>query len=263
MQSFINDLKALFGFQNKYLVYNILSRNLKLKYRKSYLGFLWTVLVPGANALVYYFVFNQVMRVRLENHFLFLIAGILPWNFFSGSLSQGMESILQNHSLLNKVPLSPHIFTFSDILSSFINYSFSIPILLFIQFFMIGFHPISILYFLILSILLFIQSYSIGLILAYTFVFLRDLRHLISIAIQIWFYLTPIVYQPNMLPDQFRFVTYVNPVAMIFQQIHEVFVFQKDPDITSLGIAMLWTLGIASITYFVFKKYNQTIVENI
>ena len=259
----VSDLKMLFGFNNKYLIFNILSRNLKLKYRRSYLGFLWTVLVPGANAIVYYFVFHQVMRIQIPNHLLFLLAGILPWTFFSNSLIQCMESILQSHSLLNKVPLPPHIFPLSDVLTAFINYLFSLPVLIIIQISMIGFQPLGVLWLLVLSLLLFMQAYGLGLILAYTFVFLRDLRHLMGIVIQIWFYLTPIVYMQSMVPEKLKFIAYVNPVALIFNEIHETFVFIGFINFENLLYASIWSIGIALIAFYFFKKYNRTIVESI
>ncbi len=259
----INDLKYLFGFQNKFLIYNILSRNLKLKYRKSYLGFLWTVLVPGANAAVYYFVFNQVMRVHIQNHILFLLSGLLPWTFFSGALLSCMEAILQNHNLLNKVPLSPHIFPLSEVLTAFINFLFSLPVLITFQIFMIGIQPFAILYLFFLSLLLFLQAFSIGLILSYVFVFFRDLRHMMGIIIQIWFYMTPIVYTQDMIPEKFKFVLLLNPVALIFDEIHQSFVFKQGPNLHHLLYASLWTSAIAIVTFYFFKKYNRTIVENV
>lgn len=263
MKSILDDLKTLFGFKNKYLIYNILSRNLKLKYRRSYLGFLWTVLVPGANALVYYYVFNQVMRIQIPNHLLFLLSGILPWTFFSGSLTQCMESVLQNHSLLNKVPLPPHIFPLSEVVTGFVNYLFSIPVLILIQILMIGFQPIGILDLFLLSLLLFIQAYGLGLILSYVFVFLRDLRHLISILIQIWFYITPIVYSREMIPEKFKSLVLANPVALIFDQIHNTFVSKGSLNLHDLLYSTIWTAGIAVLAFYFFKKFNRTIVENI
>ena len=259
----INELKYFFGFQNKFLVYNILSRNLKLKYRKSYLGFLWTILVPGANAAVYFFVFNQVMRVRIPNHILFLLSGLLPWIFFSGALISCMESILQNHNLLNKVPLSPHIFPLSEVLTGYINFLFSIPVLVAFQIFMIGIQPFSILYLIALSLLLFLQAFSVGLILSYLFVFFRDLRHMMGIIIQIWFYMTPIVYTQDMIPERFKFVLLLNPVAMIFDEIHQTFVFKNAPNLHNLSTGIIWTAGIAIVTFYFFKKYNKTIVESV
>ncbi len=263
MKSLIVDLKVLFGFKNKYLIYNILSRNLKLKYRRSYLGFLWTVLVPGANALVYFYVFNQVMKIQIPNHLLFLLSGILPWTFFSCSVMQCMESVLLNHNLLNKVPLPPHIFPLSEVITAFVNYLFSIPVLILIQIYMIGFQPLGVLNLILLSTLLFIQAYGIGLILSYVFVFLRDLRHLIGIVIQIWFYITPIVYTRDMIPEKFNFIIMANPVALVFEQIHTTFVLKGELNLHSFLYSALWTLGIAILAFSFFKKFNNTIVENI
>jgi lipopolysaccharide transport system permease protein len=263
MTSFVEDIKALIGLKNKFLLYNILSRNLKLKYRKSYLGFFWTILVPGANALVYYYVFNKVMKQQIPNHLLFLISGILPWTFFSLSVMHCMESILQNHNLLNKVPLPPHIFPLSEVLTAFVNFLLSLPVLLVIQFMMIGFYPIGFINLLLLSLLLFIQAYGLGLMLAYGFVFLRDLRHLVGIIMQLWFYITPIVYSRDMIPEKFNFVVYMNPVALIFDQIHSSFVFKQSLSLVELCYSVLWSAGIAVAAYLTYRKFNGTIVESV
>ena len=260
---FVSDIKLLFGYHHKFLIYNILSRNLKLKYRKSYLGFLWTVLVPGANALVYYFVFHAVMHVQIPNHLLFLFSGMLPWVFYQSSIVQAMESLLANHRLLNKVPIPPHIFPLGDVLTSYLNFLLSLPVLILIQFLMIGFHPLSILILLFFSTLLLLQVYCVGLILSYIFIFMRDIRHIISIVLQIWFYLTPIVYTVEMIPEKYKFILYLNPVAFIFNAIHLSFAFNQSIPADQLLYAVLWTLAIFVLAYVLFRKFNHKIIELI
>jgi ABC-type polysaccharide/polyol phosphate export permease len=259
----MNNIKIMLGYHHKFLIFSILSRNLKLKYRKSYLGLLWTILIPAANALVYYFVFNKIMKVEIPNHLLFLLAGLVPWTFYSSSLNLCMESIMQNYSILSKVPIPPHVFPFSEVLTIYLNFLFSIPVLIVVQTAMVGFSFSGLIIYLLLSLILLTQAYCLGLILAYAFVFLRDLRHFLAIIIQIWFYITPIIYSPDMIPPKFSFLMYINPVAFIFDGIHKAFVFNQNINLTGVAVSLAWTLCLFLIAFSLFVKHNRRIVEHI
>lgn len=256
-------LRDFLCLNKKFLIYNLVVRNLKLRYRKSYVGVFWTILIPAANALVYSVVFEYIMKVQIPNYLLFLLSGLLPWTFFSTSLINGMESLVANHSVLNKVPIPAFAFILAETLTAFTNFVLSLPVLV-ILYFIYGIDPSLDLIYVPFSIgLLLIQSYGISVILAYTFVYFRDLRFLLNIVIQIWFYLTPILYSAKMIPAKLEFITLLNPVAVIFHVFHKGIGSEGISSPYYLLIASGWTLVVVLVSYIVMKKNNQKVVESL
>jgi lipopolysaccharide transport system permease protein len=255
--------KDFLCLNKKFLIYNLITRNLKLRYRKSYVGILWTMLIPAANAIVYNVVFEYIMKVQVPNYLLFLLSGLLPWAFFSNSLINGMESLVGNQSVLNKVPIPAYSFTLAETLTAFTNFLLALPVMgvmLFI--FDVPFNiyqcfiPVAIL-------LLLLQAYGLSLILAYVFVYFRDLRHLLSIILQIWFYLTPILYSAKMIPAKLEFVNWINPVAPIFHLFHRALGSEGVANDSLYIIPFVWTAVILIVSLLVVRKFNQEVVESL
>lgn len=252
-----------FCIYNKNLLFNLLKRNLKLKYRQSYLGIFWTVLVPALNALIYYFVFKNVLRVGIENYFLFVLTGLLPWQFFSTAVLNSIESITLNAGLINKVPVPPRAFPFAEINTIMINFVLSMPVLMAVaivnksDFAWVNFS------FIFYIMLLFFQGYGLSLVFSTLYVYLRDLRHFVGIIVQAWFYLTPVVYHQGMVPENFKWVEYANPIALIFHGIHETFVYNRSMSFDQNAIAVLWTVVILNIGFVVYLRSKKTLVESL
>lgn len=256
-------IKSILCIDRKFLIYNLVLRNFKIRYRKSYIGILWTMLIPAANAVVYNIVFNLIMKVQIPNYLLFILSGLLPWSFFSTSIVVGTETLVNNHPVLNKVAIPPYAFVLAEVLTAFFNFILAIPVLLIVAILTgVEFQgsqlalPIAIL-------LLFIQAFSVSLITSYLYVYFRDLKHIIAIVIQLWFYLTPIVYTSNMIPDRFKFFLLLNPTGMIFQFIHYTINSKEVFDYTLTWVPLAWTAVLLLLAASVVKKYNNTIVERL
>ena len=253
----------LFCLGKKYLVFNLVSRNLKLKYRRSIFGIFWTLLNPIAVAAVYYFVFKVVLSVQMPHYLPFILSGVLPWTFFSQTLSEGMESIAGNWSLISKVPVPVQVFPCICSLTNFFTFLISLPVL-----FMAGWLsdapfrlPLISLPFFVIALLS--MTYSFALILAIIFVYLKDLRHLLNIILQLWFYGTPILYNENMIPAKYQFILALNPVAGIFTSLHQILIRGEWPATWHWIHVTLWTGSILVISAFFHKFYSRDIVENI
>lgn len=252
----------LLCLNRKFLVYNLILRNLKLRYRKSYVGIFWTMLIPAANALVYNVVFRYVMKVDIPNYLIFILFGIVPWSFFATSITNGMESLVANQPVLNKVPIPSFTFVLADTLTAFTNFVLAIPVLsLVIVFSEVPLNSYQ-LFLPVALILLLLQAYGLSLILAYAFVYLRDLRHLMGILLQILFYLTPVLYKTTMVPEQFQFALFLNPIAPIFQFFH-VAIGAEPFNIKFIIAPFISTIVILVVSFVVCKKFNQQVVESL
>ncbi len=256
-------IKTLMCLNRKFLVYNLILRNLKLRYRKSYIGILWTILIPAANAFVYNMVFNYIMRVDIPNYLLFLLSGLLPWTFFSTAITHGTESLITNQQVLNKVPIPPFAFILADNLTNLLNLVLAFPVLLIVALWTgISWNPIQLALPIVLS-LLFLQAFGLSIILGYSYVYFRDLRHIIAIFLQIWFYLTPVIYNVKMIPEKMKYIIWLNPVAIIFQYMHAVFTTSEVIDSSQLLIPLVWTSLILVAALIVVRKFNRNIVESL
>lgn len=249
-------IKEFFCLNRKFLLWNLISRNIKLKYRKSYLGLFWTVLAPAFSALIYYFIFKFVMKVQVPNYLTFILSGIMAWGFYSSTLMGGLESIVGNHGLISKVPIPLNIFALNESTALFVNFILSQPILLIIMYFTNAPFTLNLLYLPFFYFLLYIQSYSISLILSILFVYFRDLRHLLGLILQMMFYLTPVVYHKEMVPKSMEVYFYLIPHFYIFEGIHDICSAGKSIEQIHIVTSSLWTLiiFISSLLFFNLKK---------
>jgi lipopolysaccharide transport system permease protein len=248
---------------NKFLIYNLVIRNLKLRYRKSYIGILWTLLIPAANALIYNLVFKYIMKVDIPNYLVFLLSGLLPWGFFLTSVTNGMETLVANQAVLNKIPINAFTFILAETLTALTNFVLGLPIVILMILF--SGVPLNIYQLLVpfLLLLLFLQAYGLSVIFSYLFVYFRDLRHLMGIVLQIWFYLTPILYQQKMIPANYEFVAWLNPLSHIFNMIHLAAGSQEAVNISMFIVPVLWTGFILYLAISVVRRYNQEVVESL
>jgi lipopolysaccharide transport system permease protein len=254
-------LTDFFCLRKKFLVYNLILRNLKIKYRKSFFGMFWTILIPAGSALVYYTVFKFILKVNVENYLLLIVSGIIPWTFFASSLLSGLESLVNNYSLLNKVALPPHALVLSEVLTHLLNLILSLPVILAIFIFSRADLSWTIVQLPVLLAGLAILTYGLSLLLAIGFVYLRDLRYLITILMQFWFYLTPIMYKSDMIPADYRFVLALNPVGLIFEGIHKSLIEHQWLSLQEISIISFWVILLPSAGYLAVLKLRTKIIE--
>lgn len=259
----MNELGQFFCLHRRFLVYNLVVRNLKVRYRKSFFGFLWTLIVPASMTLVYFFVFKYVARIGDEDYPLLLLSGIIPWTFFSTTLTTGTDALVNNFGILSKVPISISAFPLADACSSFVNFLLSLPALFIVAIVFRSYPQWSWLALPLIFFCLFLQSYSLALLLAVSNVYLRDVRHLVTIVIQIWLYLTPILYSTSMIPAAYRKWFYVNPLFAIFDSIHIVILKGNWPGPAEWGGIVGWTALMVILAFVVNLRFRFRLVERL
>lgn len=196
------------------LIRNLVLKDLKLKYRDSVLGFLWSLANPLLLILVYTFVFGHVLRGGPAQFAYFLMVGILPWNFFAQSLMMSTGSILDNGSLIRKVAIPMEVFPVATVLFTLAQYLAAL-IVFFPMAFLFFKVPFSWSWIIFLPILALQILFTLGLcfIVATATVFYRDVRHFTEILLMLLFWLTPIVYDLQAVPSSLKTVLYMNPLS--------------------------------------------------
>lgn len=203
----------------KFLIKQLVSRDFKTKYKRSILGVLWSFLNPLLTMIVQYVVFSTIFKADILNYPVYLLIGIVCFNFFSEACGMALTSILGNASLITKVYMPKYIYPLTRVLSSVINLGISlIPLLLVALVTGVHFEKSAILaiYFLIC---LMIFSLGLGMLLSASMVFFRDTQFLWNVISMIWMYATPIFYPETILPDTFRVILDINPLYHFLKNI--------------------------------------------
>lgn len=215
------------------LIKNLVLKDLKLKYRDSVFGILWSFANPLVLLIVYSFVFSHVLRVNVANFPYFIMVGLLPWNFFAQSLLMSTGSILHNSSLIRNVALPMEVLPVATVLFNLSQYFLALLVFL----------PVTILYFqvpLSWSMLCFIPLvilhvlFVLGLsfIFSTATVFYRDVYHFTEILLILLFWLTPIVYNIHTIPESLRLVIYMNPLSFFILSYQDILYRQVIPNIS-------------------------------
>lgn len=260
-------MRELYRYRD--LIATLVVRDLRVRYRRSVIGFLWTMLQPLLMMLVLYMVFSTLMRmavVRFESrsYAIYALAGILFWNFFSQSIVSSMNSLRGNAPILKKLPVPYVIFPVTTVISGVVNLLFAlVPMFAIILF--TG-HPVGpALLFLPISILLAaLFTLGAGLLLSPLAVFFNDVIELVTVCLTLLFYLTPIFYDLSILEGRLAYqVIRFNPIRSILEVFRDPIFFGKVPPLTHLSVAVAITAGALLLGIAVFRRTSDRIPLHI
>jgi ABC-type polysaccharide/polyol phosphate export permease len=248
-------LRELYDFRQ--LIGLLVMRELKVRYKRSVFGLLWTMINPLLLMVVYTVVFTTIMPSGLHNFSVFLLSALLPWLFFSTSLMQGLNSILSNQDLIRKVRLPQAVFPLSVVGSNLVNFALSLaPLVLLMAVLKQPFTP-ALLFLPVAMLILTVFTSGVTLLFATATVFFRDVKHLTEVLLQMLMYLSPVLYDLHMLGEQrswwFRFFKAflkINPLTYLMALIREPVFYGRLPDLHTVLIAC-GASGLALLIGFV------------
>lgn len=241
------------------LVLTLVARDLKVRYRRSAIGFVWTMLQPLLMMLVLTVVFSTLFRFDIPNYQVYVLSGLLFWNFFSQSIVTSMNSLRGNAQLLQKLPVPKAVFPLATVLSGLVNFLFAfIPLLGLLLW--TG-HPITpALLFLPVSILLVaLFTLGAGLLLAPLAVFFHDVIEMVNVFLTIVMYLTPIIYPKEIVPEHLRFLVRFNPLRSILEVFRDPIVLGKVPPLSHLTVSVVIAVLALGIGAWAFRKSSDRI----
>jgi ABC-type polysaccharide/polyol phosphate export permease len=241
------------------LVLALVARELKVRYRRSAIGFTWTMLQPLLMMLVLQVVFSSLFRFQLANYPVYAMAGILFWNFFSQSVVSSMNSLRGNSQLLKKVPVPKAVFPIATVASGVINLIFAlVPLLLIL---VITGHPLTpALLFLPVAILLAaLFTLGAGLLLSPLSIFFNDIVEMITVILSVLMYLTPIFYPKEIVPQKMRWIVRFNPLRSILEVFRDPIYYGKVPPWSHLTVSCLIVLVALALGAYAFRKSSDRI----
>ena len=254
-------------FKELYLYRELLKTNIKKeirgKYKGSFLGVLWSFVNPLLMVLVYAIVFPYILRVQEENYLIFLIVATIPWTFFTSCISQGTTTIIGNGGLIKKVYFPRAILPISVVTSGLVNFLIScLIIFLFLIFSGVGF---SIYIFLLPLIIIveYILILSFVFILSAINVYIRDVEYIMNFVIMMLFYATPILYSFTLIPERLRMIFNLNPMAHIINAYRDILYYQQLPNMINILIVGLVSIVLLFIGYKIFVKLEKGFAEEV
>ncbi len=242
------------------LIHELIIRDLKVKYRRSFLGYLSSLLNPLLMMTIMSIVFSQMFRFDVENFPLYIICGQTLFSFFTESTTMAMSSVLANATLIKKIYVPKYIFPFSRVLSSFVTMSFSLVAILLVMIFTGAKFHLTMLMIWFPILFLFLFCCGFGLVLAALAVYFRDVTYLWGVITLAWTYLTPVFYTTNFLPIEILPVVENNPMYIFISFFRELVMNGRLP----IGIewlrVMLCGIILFAIGLFVFKKLQRNFI---
>ena len=250
-------------YQYRELLKTNVQKEIRGKYKGSFLGVLWSFLNPLLMVLVYALVFPYIMRTNVDNYLVYLITGVIPWNFFTTCITTGCNCVWINGGIIKKVYFPREILPISVVAAGLINFLIScVIILLFVLFGGIGF-SIQLLWLPLIAIIQSALSLGLLFILSAINVYVRDIEYLVGFLLNLLFYATPILYTADMFPESIRWVLYLNPMTTIIESYRNIFYYQQSPALTSLMIVFAVSFMILIIGYLIFKKLERGCAEEV
>ncbi len=252
------DLKQYF-----FAISELTSREIKRKYARSYLGIVWSVLNPLLLMIVISLIFSALFRRSIENYPIYYLTGQTLWSFFSNATNTSMNALVDNKTLLIKGTLPKYAFVISRVITAFVNLGYSM-IAYVIMCIVFQVEPsIYMLLFPVDVLLLLLFSTGIGFILAILYVFFADIKHLYSVLLTLWLYMSAIFYPVDNLPGIMKKIVQNNPVYLAIYVARESVMYGNEPELIPWLKLAIWSFGMLGIGIIVFKKYQNNVMQKI
>lgn len=243
------------------LIMVLTQKEIKVRYKSSFFGYLWSIGQPLAFAFVFFIAFKVVMKIQMEDYALFLIAGLFPWQWFANSVNAAPTIFLGNASIIKKVNFPRNIIPLTTVLQDMIHFVLSIPVIVLFIFIYHKSPSFSWLYGIpILLGIQFLMTYGISLIVSSINLFFRDLERLTVIFMTLLFYFTPIIYPETMIPEKYKTLINLNPLAPLMISWRNLFL-NGTLELPYLATSLLYALLALALGYIIYRKLSWKFAE--
>ena len=255
MKSLIRDT-----YRFRQLIWALALKELKVRYKRSFLGFLWALLNPALMMLVLSMVFATIFQFSIQHYAIFLLSVLLPWTFFAQSMGYATESIVGNGELIKKVAVPKLVFPVAAVVSNIINLWLSlIPLAILV---LLMRHPFywTWLYLPVPMLALIIFTLGVTFFFAAANVYYRDFAHIVQVILQAWFYLTPIIYALDIIPPNRRWLFMFNPLLYVINGFRLAVYYGSLPRWQSIAASFVCAFAALFVGYGIFRKHQDDFV---
>ena len=250
-------------FTYKEMLISSVKKDLRSRYRGSFLGFLWTFINPLMQLIIYSIVFPYLLKMQEDNYPMFVFVGLLPWIYFTSSIQISTTCVVGNGNLVKKIYFPRMILPISVSTTGMMNYIFGL-VIVFPALLITGVKltPFA----LLLPVVMFVNYlFTTGfcMLLSSLYVFFRDLEHIITIITMAWFYLTPIVFSLSIFPDYAQTILKFNPMTQFVMAYRDVLMYGRLPSLLGFGSVTLLSIAIFFLGAFVFSRLQKSFAEEL
>ena len=264
-RNFLNFLISI--YQNSYMIRSMVMRDLRSRYVGSFLGLFWSIIHPLTQIVIYYFVFSVILKIKLgpeygqTNFAMWLVAGLLPWMFFAEIVTRAPGAILEQSALITKTVFPSEILPVVQLMAAIINHL--IGMMIFIGFLFINGQGVSMKIFLILPFMLTTCLFALGIawLISALNVFLRDIGQIIGVFVNIWFFLTPIIYPRHLIPDSLQGLYGLNPMLHTVEAYRVGLLGKTDLYLEEVSYVLLLGLFTFALGGLIFKKLKPAFAD--
>lgn len=240
----------------------LVKRDLKARYKGSVLGFLWTLINPLFQLIIYTLVFSYIMRAGIEDYYLFLFVALVPWSFFSSSVHAGAGCVWSQKGMVNKIYFPREVLPIAHVISQLVNMLLSF-IIIFLVLIVTG-KPLNLLALLALPAVVsleFIFALGVTFIISGLSVFFQDLMQIMGILVMLWQFLSPVMYSGDSVSARMQPFLQLNPMTSIIEAYRDILYYAKLPESGSLIGAAMWGITALIIGWFLFGKLEKNFSE--
>lgn len=244
------------------MISSLVRRDLRGRYKGSVLGFFWTFLNPLLQLVVYTFVFSTIMRAGIEDYYLFLFVALVPWTYFSTSVSGGSGCITSQQNLVNKIYFPREVLPISHVLSQLINMLLSFLVVIFVLLVSGKGVSLGIWWYLPLIVLQeTLLAFGLTMLVSAVTVYFRDMQFLLNVIMMAWQFLTPVMYTVDMVPERLRVIFYLNPMTPIIVAYRDVFYYKQAPELQTFLLGTVMGVVMLVIGWVAFGKLKRRFAE--
>lgn len=257
----MKQLKELYAYRE--MIFMLVRRDLRGRYKGSALGFLWTFLNPLLQLGVYTVVFSVIMRSDIDKYYLFLFVALIPWLFMATSVQGGATCIIGQQTLVTKIYFPRQVLPIAHVTTCFVNMLLCFVVVLVVVAFSIGLN-VSVLIFLIPTMMIeYVLALGIAMLVSGITVYFRDMEHILGIAVMAWQFLSPIMYPKDWVPPQLMGVFMLNPMTSVIDAYRNILYYKCAPDLSTMFLALGMGLAALLLGWAVFGRLQKHFAEEL
>jgi ABC-type polysaccharide/polyol phosphate export systems, permease component len=262
MSTILNSMKEV--YDNRNLLYSMVVRDFKGKYKNSFFGFLWHFITPAVMIVLFYIVFTNIRVSPIDDYWIYLCAGMFPFTFFQTNIQSGSGCIVSNGGMIKKMYFPREIIVFSQVISTFISLLITcVGVVLITWAFGFSPDPLALLFLPVMMLLSIIFALGYVFILSAMSVFIRDVQHVMTVLARMIFWTTPIFYLTSEVTGVLGTIIWCNPLTYFIESYHDILYFGIVPNTTNLIICSVLTLVSFAVGLIIFNKLKGKFAEKL
>lgn len=249
--------------QSYFVIQELVSRELKRKYSRSKLGILWSVLSPLLSMAVLSLVFSSMFRKSIENYPVYYLTGFIIWNFFTTATNTAMTALADNQTLILQVKFPREVFPFARVYTAFVNFLYS---LIAYGIILLAFRirlSVSVFFFPVIVFFVFLFSLGMGYLLSILYVFFGDVRHLYSVVLTLWMYLSALFYPLELLPEIMQGLIWQNPIYNFIAAARDCVLYGVLPSPIVMLRIFTWGIVMYGGGKMIFQKSQSKMIQKL